>query len=474
MLARRVVLLSRPWYAGKLTNPGIAIIGDSIPQLGVFADVNAVQINNTSASEISVAKSILGSFSHENWNNPADDRPAGFSSLRYFTGANFGVGADDAGETLARVVAGEIASVPMKVLVVAVGTNDVTASHSAATIFANIQSICEYALAKKIRVVLCTIRPRSTGPNGTAGTCVSPLAAADARWAILYAANALIRTYATTRQGVTLCDWFDDLRDPAPASGELGEVMAGYTRDGLHLAPLGAYYSGKRLATVLAPLLSSSLSFDDNPATSNSAPNGIFTGTAGTKDSNTAGDVVTSWTIARRAPTTNLGVTITGSTEADGANTKQVMTFDITDVASPNVTESWFFRPNPLNISRAAFADDVWMQSGIKLEINAWPLGWRSFTYELIFLDVSNAVVFTSRGFNNGTISQEHLTPEAGAFWIFTEPAKLTSTVTNMRLQFGIQCTAAGQTGQGILKVSRPLLRAVPDPHIRWPETPRP
>ena len=183
--------------------------------------------------------------------------------------------------------------------------------------------MCEAAIAEGIRVVLATVPPRAINDTvlttfGTHTTLMSN-PTDQATWVAL---NALITAYANpTLRPV----WLWDRTSGTVDDPDTGHVLDYMTSDGLHYSSLGCYHSGKALSTLLQTMIAPGVWFNIDPDVDNLMPGGDFAGTGGSG----TGSIATGWNLERWAPFDGAGVTATGSKEADGSNSKQVITFAV-------------------------------------------------------------------------------------------------------------------------------------------------
>jgi len=457
----------------------VAAIGDSIIQLGFNSPAAANQLTGYTTNEVLVAQGLMPSFRHEIYVNTNDTRPG---PSRLFSGANFGVGGDSIAQTKTRLVTnGEVWPCDPDVLIIAVGVNTISGSpgngQTATTMMADLQAMCEAAMARGIRVVLAKVRPRGISGSTTVTTGAISIwwPAGDARWTTWADLNTAITTYANPAlRAVWLWDTTVNSLDPAPAS-QVGEPRANFTNDGTHNAPLGGWGNGKPLATVLADIITPAPFFNTDPTRAdNYARNPTMGGTGGTftAAANISGSVADSWRLTRSSPVTDLGITVTASKEAYGSNSRQVFSFEVTNPSTANALERFLFQPSTPNISRTGIADNTFYQFWVRCEVNAWP-HWRALSWDFHTRTSAPADELISIGWATGVIAQEPLLDDGGTFWVMSQPLKITSTVANMLTYMSIQMEAAGASGTGVLKIDTPLL--IPygsDPSSVWPSGP--
>lgn len=158
------------------------------------------------------------------------------------TDGEFGQSGRKASELLSLGDADAAAASTAEIVIVHIGTNDISGGATAATIAANILSIWRKQTARGKLVIGTTILPRNYASD-TAGMRTQ-----------LEAANRLIRSNAAGEPGVFLCDWYDSILDPAT-----GLVATTCTVDGLHPNSTGGSRMGAALTPVLASIAPKSL-----------------------------------------------------------------------------------------------------------------------------------------------------------------------------------------------------------------------
>lgn len=192
------------------------------------------------------------------------------------------------------------------------GTNDLTllAGDSAITICNRIRTICRTALAAAAKVALWTIVPRNdaqwTANNAVIVAAGSTIAKQKLKQMEV---NTWIRRYAQETPGIVLIDPYNELVDPASATGDW---LSAYTIDGTHWNYAGGFVGGQVFANAmtsfLKPDLQSSIGqLDVYDATNNVA--GDFAVTKGLQGSGAAsgtgmtGTWPTGWTVDMQAGT---------------------------------------------------------------------------------------------------------------------------------------------------------------------------
>lgn len=288
--------------------------------------------------EVNWASALYPHFEYDTW--------WASGAIPNFTGMNSARGGDTSTLTLGRVAT--LYDYSPDVVLVAVGTNDVTLGTAAATVMANIEDICEYYLARHIPVILATIRPRGVS-----------LPEADARRTLLLDINTLIRAYAAASPSVYLWDSYLVYDDGT------GHPIAGYMDSGgTHLTRTGAAVGGASLVTVLQQLFPTSYSYiPSNIINSNSQ----MTGTTGVGGTRSTGTFATGWTcqFSGTGTATNVG--------SKNGSDKQVLT--ITPQASGSADEVFVIAYSGL----FSVTPGTWYRSYSRVRLAAWT-GWRAVT----------------------------------------------------------------------------------------------
>lgn len=260
-------------------NRKIVIFGDS------RTDQNTVpSISTASATEYSkMAQGWIG------WLQALTNQRFDFD-----LGDNYGKSGDTSAQMLARIPAA-LAATTAKVAIVLIGTNDANSSVPFATTKANVDASIALLQAAGMTVIVIAELPRGDGTNTSAR-----LTATNLKHFLQYAEY--LRRLKTT-PGVFVADPWQYWADPLSTTGDV--VSPTYTKDGLHEAPIGAYYIALALVPIvnaifppvdILPTANSDL-FDatDNPwGCLNSNP--MMDGTAGTFNATGgSGVVATGW-----------------------------------------------------------------------------------------------------------------------------------------------------------------------------------
>lgn len=226
--------------------------------------------------------------------------------FNFVEACGLGVASETSTAVLARV-ANSLTGIDAKVLILMIGTNDFTASVTAATVLSNVNSTISAAFAAGVKyVILGTVAPRDadTAPQKAQRK--------------IY--NDTVRTMGTSR----ILIW--DYEDAVSTARDSFTWASGMSSDGIHPTALGAYYM---VYDSLVPLMQTAFGSGTWAVDAgNLIANPTFSGTGGTASAaaftnNT--QVATSWTIS------NLGtIDIPARTLSKGVGGEQEITFNFT------------------------------------------------------------------------------------------------------------------------------------------------
>jgi lysophospholipase L1-like esterase len=381
------------WFAGKLpVGSRMAYIGDSLVQTNHTALQTSGVVSTVSNGELNWARAIHPRFR-------ADTVQTSVATIggRFIRGANCAVQGAQVSSSqdfdLEEQAPVALAYGPQCVFI-AGGTNDLSASDTATNLQTELTARVEYFLSRGIRVILCTIRPRSTsGVGWNAG---------NQRWTELQNLNTWIRSYcASGRPGLYLFDPWNDLRDVG--APQVGEVIASYVYDAVHLNATGAQVSGLRLAPVIDRVFSSGVFWDTSA--SNLLPGAAMTGTGGTRQGAT-GDVATGWTVQKDG-----GVPGNIPVVCSKVNGDTAMQLVFTSDGLGTGTEGCNILTNPGTLT---LTSGRWYQMMVPVEFEQSDL-WTVQSVQLRTLD---------NRYQYGHIGQDTTTPITSAWsgWLVTEP----------------------------------------------------
>lgn len=282
----------------------------------------------------------------------------------------------------------------------------------------------------------------------------------DPRWRRYYEINAWIRANAS-RLGAVLEDPWDDLRHPAPPSGEPGEADAGVLRDGAHLSSAGGFRGHRSMSEAVAKLVASGTWFDPDPRAANLLENGAFRGVEGVAGLGVAGRVPLGWQVSN-INGANQPVAVTASAEprAQGGSSL-ILACICTGRGAPGSFN--IIRLAPTAPPTSGFAPADWLQGFFEIEHAAGGPG------------VSVSAALGSGGIFSPNVSVRDLggltgeMPIRGAHrrWLITPrmQADLRPTI-KAQLDLQVRADIAGTT---VLKISAAMLRKVVSPVSQFP-----
>lgn len=417
----------------------VAFIGDSLMQANHAAVTGFIVANNH--GEVVWARAISGArFRSDVW----------YSAIptigdRDIDGANCGVSGahvDSAAQTkdLEEQVAVALAYKPALVII-AGGTNDLSALDTAANLIVALTTIVDQFLSRGIRVILSTIRPRSTAGAGWEQ--------GNGKWTQLANLNTAIRALCSgTRKWLYLWDAYYLLRDSGAA--QEGEVNTAYVYDTLHLNAAGAQVSGALLGTIINGVIEPGTFFNRNAV--NLVPNPAMTGTAGTKSDGVSGNVATGWNV-------NHDGAVTGNVTAVCAkiNNDTVQEIVFTSDGGGATVEGFPISMVPTSVTVPD--DQAWYQWFVPVEFDASVL-WRQ---QYLYVEA-----LPSGSVQTGHRSLDEATPLIAAWsgWFVTEAIQIPSGTTSIRGLMRIVLDEA-QAGTATMRIlPGAMLCQVSDPRV--------
>ena len=436
--------------------------GDSNIEYGMKTTANT--LSNRSAGDLTWAHAIFPAFQHVAKPNGAD--PYG----RGFTGMNLG----DAGDTAANCSGGarmaELLSYNPSAVFVRVGTNDIAAGNSAATVQASIQTLINTLLGAGIKVVLSTIPP--TGMWNT------PTNLTDPRYAVRSAVNAWINGLVAA--GLTICDINPYVEDFTSRGGAGGLWKASNywvtSADSNHFGAQGAYEASKALVPALQSIIDAGSVI--TPDVGNLFINSGLLGTAGARNPTTAGlitgpaggatQIADSWRVSRSSGTNSAAVE-TSKEVIDGSHEKQVVTFKPggSSLYENYVFEAFSAGSNNIALD-ASLAVNDWIKFACRLEVPDWGNQWSGYQLTLSLYDASNVLIRIVTGLE--TLDLTNRTYPSGALdiWPETLPIQIAANAAKYRAQVVLYPRMNGAPSNGIIKISQPWLGKVPAPETFW------
>lgn len=343
---RRKLLLSAGGGGFSGTQYRLGFLGDSIMASNhSFSGTDGGFTTAQALGEINWASALWPHFEYDTW--------YASGAAPNFQGMNTARGGDTSVTILPRIP--ELLSYHPDVVLIAIGTNDVTNSTAAADAMDNIQAACEAFLPRGIPVVLGTVRPRGGAAFPT------NLPDGDPRLTILQDLNTLIRAYAAATNNVFLWDVYLAYDDGT------GRMIDGYSSDGTHPTRTGAQAGGSSLVPVLQQLFSTNYSYVPTSFTTlGGAQRENMLGTAGTAGTRCTGTVSTGWQVLFSGAGTATCVA------SKNGSDKQVLT--ISPQAAGEAMETLIVIPSTGSF---AVTPGQWYKSYIKVRLSAWD-GWRA------------------------------------------------------------------------------------------------
>ncbi len=446
--------------------PGAKLValGDSIVRINQQAlDANAV--SSTGIGQLVWARALDPRFRFETWADPQDP-----VDHRGFNGANQGLDGDHT-VAVPGGVPGSLSRVPYAlarkpaIVYLQVGTNDISSHVGATQVEAHLGQILMRLRSANVWVLLSTIWPRVTSGG------VAPWPAHDPRWRVRSAVNTWIASQAG-RDGVRIVDPNPQLVDRHAPSGE-EEWLPGYSTDGVHPAPPAAYQAALVIDSVLAGMISPGTTFDPNPRLAN-LMDGTLSGTGGMAGTGVKGSIADHWTAAITGDftETNASSMVNARKEAmtDGLE-KQVFVITPANDGSPDPYQTLEFTYDPeINLPAAKVGEGDWIEAAMYVEVSPWN-AWVDISLEMALRDGWQA-----RSRADAMLPRDRLLQrwpsEGWKGWLLSEPIRLPpgTNIDTIRtsLSFARIEFLKGAGGTGTIKLSRPLVRKIPDPRTSW------
>ena len=274
-----------------------------------------------------------GAFGYYSTLDPADYKRKGSNSAN---------GGDDLDDLLAKLPA-VLAVMPEDYLGLLIGTNDINAGTSLATLKTKMTSAVDMITAAGKKPILFTVLPRNAVDGafdwGSTGTTQAQ------KRLILAAYNTWLARFAMER-GILCVTWHHVFTDST------GQAIAGYTDDGLHPSGKGSWALAREYNRQIGHLHPRSVkraisAYDTYDATYNpqgNPLNGLFTGTGGaTSDAGgtgaITGTVPDNWRLNKgTSTTTSVSAAIVARTDGTPGN---ILELTFTSLGTGNVSENW-------------------------------------------------------------------------------------------------------------------------------------
>jgi lysophospholipase L1-like esterase len=336
------------------------------------------------------------------------------------------------------------------IIYINIGSNDINSNGwtSAAPIIAQLDLALRQVRQAGIWCVLQTDFPRGQAawPDG------------DIRHTMLEDLNAWIVAQAG-REGVMVCDTRALFGSPVD--------LTLLSNDQIHLNPKGA----RAVAGVLLPILQSMVTvgvgFNTDPTGGNILPNYQLAGVAGGLGAGVTGQVADTFSVSRQTGTS----TIVASKEAGSAGDRFKQRLTITPNPDGTAVHNFRFRKTAaLMLAALGLVEGDWIEVACRVEMSAWD-AWAGLQQYNEFYAGASLVWNGNTGLVNPD-SASFLMP-AGPHdgWFRTlvrvEPGK---SIDRLRWESrAFELTFRSDLGgQGVLKISDPIIRKVADPRAGW------
>ena len=351
-----------------------------------------------------------------------------------------------------------IASTP-SACVVLIGTNDVSAAVSSATIIANLTTIYRSLLNAGIYVIAIPILPRSVTPSsGTMATMQK---------AINYV-NGFIKRFAALNRGMYVADPWQNIVDMS--NGQVlggipgGTRYAAYSYDGLHPSGRGGYWIGKAVSDIVNLIYppNNDLSWSINDyydATNNPNGNLLTNGfmnvaSGGTAGVGASGVIPGTWNIASigsaKALTANTVVQIATENTTEASLKYNAINSVITMGASPTTSESVWYKHDAsgLTVGRSVYGE-------VEVEVV-------SSTADCLFevtLRLQDGTIVMMDLCNSASANSAYLPNLSWKGVLKTQPFVLSAAGVNFVIVVQLDGTVPGATAT--IKISRAAMRYV-------------
>jgi lysophospholipase L1-like esterase len=440
-------------------------LGDSMVRVN-HAAPGSTQMSSYGVGQLVWARALDPRFVFDTW--PVDHDPVG---NRGFNGANQGVDGDHT-VAVRGGVPGVLSRIPYvlarkpAIVYLQVGTNDINSHETAASVEWHLDQILHQLRAANVWVVLSTIWPRVTAGG------VAPWPVGDQRWRTRNAVNTWINAQRG-RDGVRVVDPNPSLIDKVAPSGE-EEWRPGYSIDGVHPAPPAAYSAARAIDAVLVEMISSGSAFATDPGVANLLPDGALVGTRGAKSAGISGAVANDWSAVLSGG--DAGAAVSSTVEASkevGEDRLDQQLFVIQPgndgSATPYHTLAWTYTPD-IAFTGTGVTDGDWVQAAVHLDISAWD-AWVNISMNLLLCRGRDAI--RRQGSMRPYDPLRQRWPDsAWKGWLLGDPIRIPpgTGVDSIRTSetFVEVAFDKAASGSGTIKLSRPIIRKVPDPSRLW------
>jgi len=420
----------------------IAIIGTSLIQHNSIA--TASRVSNWSRGVLAWAATLYRDINYEVWHDVDD------VNGRFFSGANHGVSGETSTQIISRLAA--VKAMRPNYCIVDNGTNEM-ATRSYEEITSDTKTIYDELLSVGITVIALPVLARE----------ISSWASGSETRKKAQKVNAWRRNYARKTNGVLFFDWNQGHVDPDNTDGE---PYTGYSIDGIHYNPEGAFASGSRLKDFLASIVQAQQPAivgqdDDYDASFNELgnlfPNPMMVGTAGTNGTGSTGSVADSCRVERSSGTT---VTVANTKETRGdSGSYQVLTFTPGGAAE----ETFLLRTSTANLGHT-YATGDWVVAECDVDVSAYD-GWKTIQLSLDDQGTDGINGFSLEDFDSTGLQDFPKIAWAGRFR--TPAFQIVSGSTDFRVR--VETTIDGAiAGTPVLKVGSWRVSKIEDPRTAW------
>lgn len=453
----------------------IVTLGDSIME---FANGNtsAIRIDNQADGEIHWVKARgKAGFRHEVYYQATarwiHNGVNAWASAPLFNGANQGHAGDWAKGVERRLTA--VLNMNPDVVVLNIGTNfgPVEDGQSASAVITTIGNIVSQlaGVAQRdgsgiIRLVIGTIRPRAVtaAPSGLFSIEIRPSDRTR-----IETINAYIRTLDNDST-IFVWDPEPDLLDPNPSAPLLaGSCYRWAVRDGVHLAPRGAFESSRSLELTLDRILKDGTWFDSDASVSNAVTNGVLAGTGGTAGTGASGQVPTNFTLFNVSGASSI-ITATSST-SDG--NWQIAVSSVGGSASASNSQVVRAYSSAINVAAQGWTSTTWVKMFVEVAVTSSQV-----------LGALHADLVNGAGNSSSTLLSQAIGPtlqnratedfahEPWSGWLETT-AQQVGSATNLAARIDIE-PLINRAGDAVVTIKKVIVREVEDPRTLFPFDP--
>jgi hypothetical protein len=271
-------------------------------------------------------------------------------------------------------------------------------------------------------------------------------------------------TSQSSREGVKIWNPNPSITIYASQFGE-EEWKAGYTTDGVHPSPMGAFFGAQSLVTLIETMVAPGSSFDKSIVGSNAMPNGRFAGRSGTKGSGVSGEVADGWS----ADLTGGSSTAVATKETDEGTSLQSFEVSPRNDFARDRWDTLSLRASPIVLAETPVEPGDWFQVAVRVDLSAWG-GWVAAGL-VVSQRLGSTIVWSNECMRYDQRNVEQLPVNVRmSGWIHSSPICLVRAPKVDRLTITLQVAVLrkGVSGTGTVKFSNAILRKVDDPTTRW------